>query len=117
MGNVFVEDQQRKDDFDRAWMLKPGWAEFASHLAPLPSHRRPAPRRSTSWMPRSTTCGSVSQPPANLQPAGTRMTRKAPGRTAERILEVTLELFNRFDEPNVSTTLMSAELGIRPVNL
>jgi len=45
------------------------------------------------------------------------MTRKAPGRTAERILEVTLELFNRFDEPNVSTTLMSAELGIRPVNL
>ena len=45
------------------------------------------------------------------------MTRKAPRRTAERILEVTLELFNRFGEPNVSTTLISAELGISPGNL
>ena len=43
-------------------------------------------------------------------------TRK-PHRTAERILEVTLELFNRFGEPNVSTTLISAELGISPGNL
>ena len=33
-------------------------------------------------------------------------------RTAERILDVTLELFNRFGEPNVSTTLISAELHI-----
>ena len=40
-----------------------------------------------------------------------------PRRTAERILEVTLELFNRFGEPNVSTTLISAELGISPGNL
>jgi AcrR family transcriptional regulator len=46
-----------------------------------------------------------------------RMTRKAPRRTAERILEVTLELFNRFGEPNVSTTLISAELKISPGNL
>jgi AcrR family transcriptional regulator len=38
-------------------------------------------------------------------------------RTAERILEVTLDLFNRFGEPNVSTTLISAELGISPGNL
>lgn len=45
------------------------------------------------------------------------MVRKAPRRTAERILEVTLELFNRFGEPNVSTTLISAELNISPGNL
>lgn len=45
------------------------------------------------------------------------MPRKAPRRTAERILEVTLELFNRFGEPNVSTTLISSELGISPGNL
>lgn len=42
---------------------------------------------------------------------------KKPRRTAERILETTLELFNRFGEPNVSTTLISAELGISPGNL
>jgi AcrR family transcriptional regulator len=45
------------------------------------------------------------------------MPPKKPRRTAERILEVTLELFNRFGEPNVSTTLISAELGISPGNL
>ncbi|MGZ5269107.1 MAG: TetR/AcrR family transcriptional regulator [Ramlibacter sp.] len=45
------------------------------------------------------------------------MARKAPRRTAERILEVTLDLFNRFGEPNVSTTLISSELGISPGNL
>ena len=45
------------------------------------------------------------------------MVKKSPRRTAERILEVTLELFNRFGEPNVSTTLISAELGISPGNL
>ncbi len=44
------------------------------------------------------------------------MAKKAPRRTAERILEVTLELFNRFGEPNVSTTLISAELNISPGN-
>jgi AcrR family transcriptional regulator len=43
--------------------------------------------------------------------------KKAPRRTAERILDVTLALFNRFGEPNVSTTLISAELGISPGNL
>jgi AcrR family transcriptional regulator len=42
---------------------------------------------------------------------------KKPRRTAERILEVTLDLFNRFGEPNVSTTLISAELRISPGNL
>jgi len=42
---------------------------------------------------------------------------KKPRRTAERILEVSLELFNRFGEPNVSTTLISAEMNISPGNL
>ena len=45
------------------------------------------------------------------------MAKKAPRRTAQRILEVTLDLFNRFGEPNVSTTALSAELGISPGNL
>ena len=45
------------------------------------------------------------------------MPSKKPRRTAERILEATLELFNRFGEPNVSTTLISAELHISPGNL
>jgi AcrR family transcriptional regulator len=45
------------------------------------------------------------------------MAKKAPRRTAERIYEATLELFNRFGEPNVSTTLISAELNISPGNL
>jgi AcrR family transcriptional regulator len=42
---------------------------------------------------------------------------KKPRRTAERILDVSLELFNRFGEPNVSTTVISAELKISPGNL
>jgi len=45
------------------------------------------------------------------------MATKKPRRTAERILEVTLDLFNRFGEPNVSTTLISSELNISPGNL
>ena len=45
------------------------------------------------------------------------MVKKAPRRTAERILEASLDLFNRFGEPNVSTTLISAELRISPGNL
>ena len=45
------------------------------------------------------------------------MTKKAPRRTAERILGTTLELFNRFGEPNASTTMISAELNISPGNL
>jgi len=45
------------------------------------------------------------------------MVKKAPRRTAERILETALVLFNRFGEPNVSTTLISSELGISPGNL
>ena len=45
------------------------------------------------------------------------MARKAPRRTAQRILEAALDLFNRFGEPNVSTTLVAAELNISPGNL
>ena len=45
------------------------------------------------------------------------MIRKAPRRTAQRILETGLEMFNRFGEPHVSTTAISAELGISPGNL
>jgi AcrR family transcriptional regulator len=45
------------------------------------------------------------------------MAKKAPRRTAERILQATRQLFNRFGEPNVSTTLISAELSISPGNL
>ncbi|WP_225780852.1 TetR/AcrR family transcriptional regulator [Xenophilus sp. Marseille-Q4582] len=45
------------------------------------------------------------------------MAKKAPRRTAQRILECTLDLFNRFGEPNVSTTRIAAELGISPGNL
>ncbi len=45
------------------------------------------------------------------------MTRKAPRRTAERILEVALEQFNRFGEPQVSTTMLAAALGISAGNL
>ena len=44
-------------------------------------------------------------------------TPQKPRRTAERILEVTLDLFNRFGEPNMSTTLISAGLGVSPGNL
>lgn len=45
------------------------------------------------------------------------MVKKAPRRTAQRILETALALFNRFGEPHVSTTLLAAELGISPGNL
>lgn len=63
------------------------------------------------------TWATPSRPPPTHSPTKQTMVKKAPRRTAERILEVTLELFNRFGEPNVSTTLISAELGISPGNL
>src|SRR5690606_31600909 len=59
----------------------------------------------------------VSGPP-KLRPHRPMATHaKKPRRTAERILDATLDLFNRFGEPNVSTTLISAELNISPGNL
>jgi AcrR family transcriptional regulator len=45
------------------------------------------------------------------------MVKKAPRRTAQRIIESSLSLFNRFGEPNVSTNLISSELRISPGNL
>lgn len=45
------------------------------------------------------------------------MAKKAPRRTAERILESSLALFNRFGEPNVSTTAIAADLHISAGNL
>lgn len=45
------------------------------------------------------------------------MARKPPRRTAQRIQEVALALFNRFGEPNVATAQVAADLGISPGNL
>jgi AcrR family transcriptional regulator len=45
------------------------------------------------------------------------MTPKAPRRTAERILQATLALFNRYGEPGVSTNMIAAALAISPGNL
>ncbi len=58
---------------------------------------------------------AMARAPARERPD--TMARKAPRRTAERILEVALDRFNRFGEPNVSTTLIATELNISPGNL
>ncbi|MDR2853031.1 MAG: TetR/AcrR family transcriptional regulator [Burkholderiaceae bacterium] len=45
------------------------------------------------------------------------MVKKAPRRTAQRILETALDLFNQHGEPNVSTALIAEQMGISPGNL
>src|SRR5262245_18244338 len=93
-----------------------------SKVTPSSARRSPrAPLQSfpTSWNETAGIGRDCRQgvAPGPVQECGAMAEKKKPRRTAERILEVTLELFNRFGEPNVSTTAISAEMNISPGNL